>query len=360
LGRRTALRAGLVCLIVAAAAFYATLDKGITIRDDGEVRHVRTFALNVGDALERAGVFVGDLDRVTPALSSALTEGSLLTVLRAKPVTIVMNGNIQRVVVTSLTVGDVLDELRLRGGLIDFVGPSRGASVKPGMTIEYRQAVALTVVHDGRKDGVITNAASVRTMLEEIGVRLVGADRVAPSLDTRPTDKMTVKIIRVGTRRESIERAIRFRTITRRDKHLEFGTSKVITAGRDGLRRLNYLTTYVDGKRTKRRYLGATVIEAPVPRVIHVGAGFPTCRCNRGSESGKATWYAASGLTAAHKTLPFGTVVRVTDLSTGRSVTVVIRDRGPYGPGRIIDLSDNAFSRLRPLGTGIIRVKIRW
>jgi rare lipoprotein A len=47
----------------------------------------------------------------------------------------------------------------------------------------------------------------------------------------------------------------------------------------------------------------------------------------------------ASGLTAAHKTLPFGTMVRVTNQSTGRSVVVRINDRGPFVSGRIIDLT---------------------
>jgi rare lipoprotein A len=46
-----------------------------------------------------------------------------------------------------------------------------------------------------------------------------------------------------------------------------------------------------------------------------------------------------SGLTAAHKTLPFGTMVRVTNQSTGRSVVVRINDRGPFVGGRIIDLT---------------------
>jgi rare lipoprotein A len=46
----------------------------------------------------------------------------------------------------------------------------------------------------------------------------------------------------------------------------------------------------------------------------------------------------ASGLTAAHRTLPFGTLVRVTNTSTGRSVVVRINDRGPFVGGRIIDL----------------------
>ena len=75
-----------------------------------------------------------------------------------------------------------------------------------------------------------------------------------------------------------------------------------------------------------------------------------------------ATWYDPpwSGLTAAHPTLPFGTLVTVTDLETGRSVTVTINDRGPFGTGRIIDLSPEAFAVLQPLGAGILDVSISW
>ncbi|MGC1874535.1 MAG: septal ring lytic transglycosylase RlpA family protein [Pseudolabrys sp.] len=53
-----------------------------------------------------------------------------------------------------------------------------------------------------------------------------------------------------------------------------------------------------------------------------------------------------SGLTAAHRTLPFGTHVRVTNKSNGRSVVVRINDRGPFVRGRIIDLSPAAASAL--------------
>jgi rare lipoprotein A len=80
------------------------------------------------------------------------------------------------------------------------------------------------------------------------------------------------------------------------------------------------------------------------------------------AQSGDATWYDPpwSGLTAAHPWLPFGTHVTVTDLGTGRSVTVVIDDRGPFGTGRIIDLSPEAFSQLEPLGRGVLHVGLTW
>jgi rare lipoprotein A len=64
---------------------------------------------------------------------------------------------------------------------------------------------------------------------------------------------------------------------------------------------------------------------------------------------------------AAHPWLPFGTHVTVTDLSNGRSVTVVINDRGPFGAaGRIIDLSAQAFAVLAPLPQGVCEVRLTW
>jgi rare lipoprotein A len=80
------------------------------------------------------------------------------------------------------------------------------------------------------------------------------------------------------------------------------------------------------------------------------------------TQQGQATWYDPpwSGLTAAHPWLPFGTQVTVTDLATGRSVTVVIDDRGPFSPGRVIDLAPEAFSVLAPLGHGVLQVSLSW
>ena len=92
------------------------------------------------------------------------------------------------------------------------------------------------------------------------------------------------------------------------------------------------------------------------------------------TESGKASFYAmkfqfrktANGerfnqmaLTAAHKQLPFGSKVEVTNVKNGKSVVVRINDRGPFIKGRIIDLSRTAFSRIAHLDTGIIDVRIK-
>ncbi|RMH21439.1 MAG: septal ring lytic transglycosylase RlpA family protein [Acidobacteria bacterium] len=100
----------------------------------------------------------------------------------------------------------------------------------------------------------------------------------------------------------------------------------------------------------------------------------PRIRSAAGVERGIASWYGkpfhgrrtASGevydmhaLTAAHPTLPLGTVVEVTHLGNGRRVTVRINDRGPFVPGRIIDLSFAAAQRLDMVREGVAEVEIR-
>jgi rare lipoprotein A len=64
-----------------------------------------------------------------------------------------------------------------------------------------------------------------------------------------------------------------------------------------------------------------------------------------------------NGLTAAHPTLPFGTRVRITDPTSARSVIVVINDRGPFGRGRVIDLSLAAARALNMTDRGVIYVQ---
>ena len=75
--------------------------------------------------------------------------------------------------------------------------------------------------------------------------------------------------------------------------------------------------------------------------------------------SGLCAFYPAhgNGLTAAHRTLPFGTRLRVTDPKTGRSVTVLINDRGPFGRHRVLDVSPSAARALGMMSRGVIFVQ---
>ncbi len=69
-------------------------------------------------------------------------------------------------------------------------------------------------------------------------------------------------------------------------------------------------------------------------------------------------WFNPNAMTAAHKTLPFGTKVRVTNRNNGRSVVVTINDRGPYIKGRIIDLSKAAAAQVGMTASGVAPVSV--
>jgi len=130
----------------------------------------------------------------------------------------------------------------------------------------------------------------------------------------------------------------------------------------DSRHRRSRLSQADDGDRPQRR--SRTVRHKHKKK--HVSAG----RSHGGGSVGVASYYwqpqrVASGgwfnpnaMTAAHKTLPFGTRVRVTHLGNGRSVTVTINDRGPYIAGRIIDLSRAAASVINMTGQGVARIQM--
>jgi rare lipoprotein A len=70
--------------------------------------------------------------------------------------------------------------------------------------------------------------------------------------------------------------------------------------------------------------------------------------------------YQNTKFTAAHRTLAFGTEVKVTNLANGKSVTVRINDRGPYSKGRMIDLSKIAAKEIGLITMGVAKVKIEY
>jgi len=104
-----------------------------------------------------------------------------------------------------------------------------------------------------------------------------------------------------------------------------------------------------------------TAETARIPSVQHglasyYGPGF------HGRETASGTIFNQAAMTAAHRTLPLGTVVRVTNLENGRVVTLKVTDRGPYGrnyrKGTIIDVSKGAARRLHFLEDGLVRVTV--
>jgi len=105
--------------------------------------------------------------------------------------------------------------------------------------------------------------------------------------------------------------------------------------------------------------------------LVHRQAGTAADKpaATRNASDGLASFYSdtrtASGekfdggeLTAAHRTLPFGTRLKITNMVTGKSVTVRVNDRGPFIPGRVVDVSPSAAETLGMVRQGVAKVKL--
>ncbi len=98
--------------------------------------------------------------------------------------------------------------------------------------------------------------------------------------------------------------------------------------------------------------------EWTVRSIEHGKASWYGTRCNGGTRTASGERLQNHASTAAHKTLPMGTRVRVTNLANGKSEIVRITDRGPFTPGRIIDVTEGVAKRLGFYSRGIVPVKV--
>lgn len=100
-------------------------------------------------------------------------------------------------------------------------------------------------------------------------------------------------------------------------------------------------------------------LEEIVEKSVEVATGIVSWYGDKfhGRKTASGKIYDKNELTAAHKTLPFGTKVRVTNIKNGKSVVVEINDRGPFIKSRVLDLSKAAFSEIGKTSSGVMQVE---
>jgi uncharacterized protein YabE (DUF348 family) len=331
-----------------AAGTFLRLSKEITLVVDGRLRTEGTLASSVGGLLEEEEIVVGPHDRVDPHPDAPLAEGMEVRVDFAKEITVLLD-RAERVV---WVTGD--KQVNVRAGRHAYLEPSRGAAVEDGDVIVYKPAVDVRLTVGGNPRQVITNAEDVGLLLDDLGVEIGPDDIVEPRLGTPLEAGMDVRVIRVAYREMSEEAPIAYQTEVRKSDDLLQGVRVVQQQGVPGLLQKTFQVRLEDGREVERKLLRTQVLREPIPHVVIEGTRPPHV------QTGLASWYQRDGMVAAHRTLPFGTQVKVTNLATGGSVVVVINDRGPYVGGRIIDLSDDAYAQLANLGSGTIQVRLAW
>ncbi len=255
----------------------------------------------------------------------------------------------------SKTVEEILSEMRVVVGEHDRIFPGNETPVFSGTNIRVIRGRELRVMVDTEERVFWTEAPSVGEALVWEGIPLDDDDRIQPKRETRISDKMRVFVTRVEVREETKESNIFFETITTEDKKLSWRKKIVTRKGENGIKTSTYRVAYHDGKEVSRKLLRTEITKKPESELVTQGTLVQVGKSHRGA----ASWYAYTGtLAAANPWLPKGSHVRVTNMENGKSVIVVINDRGPFAPGRIIDLDKVAFMKIASLGAGVINVKM--
>lgn len=274
----------------------------------------------------------------------------------AKKIRINDDGLEMPLLVKAATVKEALAESGIEIAENDQVVPSQDAPLSAGSRIWILRAKEVRIKADGRDISGITHARTVEQALwERKDVSLGEDDLVKPLRGVLLEDKMQITVTRVLVREETEKEEIAFKTVTKDDDKLSWREKKVTQKGEKGVREVKSKVVYHDGKEVSRKVLSKEIIKEPVEEIVVQGTYVKIGKTHRG----QASWYAHTGtMAAANPWLPMGSYVKVTNLDNGKSVIVRINDRGPFGPGRIIDLDKVAFAKIASLGQGIANIKM--
>lgn len=253
------------------------------------------------------------------------------------------------------TVGDLLTASGLDVTDEDEVFPSSSVPLSSGMRVSVSRKKTVSVTADGEERATETFSRTVGESLSEAGISVGEDDIVEPAVTALLDRDTDVTVIRVEIREETVEKTVPHGTVETEDDKMGWRERVVTRKGEDGVREYRYRVSYHDGEEVGRKLLGSEVTEEPVDELVTQGTYVKTGK----SHAGAASWYAFTGtMAAANPWLPIGSYVRVTNKANGKSVIVRINDRGPFVPGRIIDLDKVAFQEIASIGAGVIDVKM--
>ena len=364
----------------------------VTFSVDGVSQQAKVKPGTVKQALAQQGITVGPHDDVQPSLDSEIHDGQVITVNYGRRVVVTIDG--KKVVrwTTAKNVAEVLAQLN-QSDPDNLVSVSRSLDIsRAGLSFSMQTAKDVTVTIGGKAQKV-TAVGTVADALKAAKVEVDSSDAVNPGLGTPLADGMKITLTMVDQKSQKRRVAVPFSTKKVEDSSLPKGEIKVITKGVNGINEETWTVVFKDGKKVSEKKVSSKVVNAPVTQVVKVGtktasSSSPSTRSSSASHrstasqssdpvtsgttclastygegDGTAGGPTASGetfdpsaFTAASKTLPLGSTIRVTNVSNGRTVTVRINDRGPYVGGRCLDLSTAAMNAIAP-GQGLVTVR---
>lgn len=246
---------------------------------------------------------------------------------------------------------------------LHFKVETHDETVSQGITIDVSEPVKVILVDAGNEREIETLAATVNDLLYEQKIGLAATDQISPPLGGFLGEGLRISIDRIVDLEITETSEIPYEIKLEYDPEVFYGQEAIVEAGIPGKKEQTFLITYKNGVEIRRRLLEEKILERPKIELRKFGTKIEV----EETREGRASWYATKkclspvGGCAAHPFYSLGRYVRVTSLSSDKTIIVQINDRGPdlsVHPDRVIDLDSTAFKALAPLGTGTIAVKV--
>jgi resuscitation-promoting factor RpfB len=269
------LQAVVLVALLAGTVAWTAAGKTVSLAVDDAVTEISLRGATVADVLEAADLSVGEHDSLVPSADTAIEDGDRVVLRRGRELQLVVDGEPRTVWVTALSVEEALQQLDLRQeGLALSASRTRRIPLS-GLALDVRTPKNLTVAVDGQNLPLVSAAATVADVLVEHGVLVGEQDRVTPAAGEAVTEGLQVTVQRVRTEQVVDDVAVAFGTERRDDPNLTKGTTKTLTAGKNGVLRRTTVVTFVDGAVESREVVGEERVAEPTTQVIAVGTKVP-------------------------------------------------------------------------------------
>ncbi len=265
----------LVSLIGGGAAAIA-MNKSVTVDIDGKAHQVNTYADTVGEVLDDEGLDVGSHDALSPSPAASINDGGKIVLERGRQLHLTIDGEKRDFWVRATSVADALKQVNVAAdGAWMSAGMDHEVPLN-GMALEIKTVKNITLFDGGNKPKTLqTTSVTVTELLQELKLDLGKDDTVSPRGNLKITDGAEVRITRNGVTVVNKTEKVKPPVQEVEDPNAEKGTEVVLDPGTPGERIATYRITVKNGKEMSRVEIGSKVTKQPKPKVVKIGTKQP-------------------------------------------------------------------------------------
>lgn len=270
---------GVIASLAVGGVTAQQLKKDITVDLNGEHISLATFSRDVDGVLKQAGVNVGEKDLVYPAPSEAVADNDTVTVRTSKQVSVVIDGVKKDVTTNAITVEELFSQLNDVPAALSSasLNVEKGARIPAeGMALDVVTPKIISLTTGDKTVFTQIAAATVADVLKERGIDVDTDDVVMPALDTAVSKDMNIKVDKVDSREEKITEKFDEPANYIDDAEQLEGEETLVTPGTQGERTVTRKIVTVNGVETANEVVNEEIITPGVAATIKRGTKKPT------------------------------------------------------------------------------------